>query len=300
MKRISIVIVTYNSEKDIYECVSSIKRYADIPLEEIELVIVDNKSTQGYEDMFERLRREWGEDIVLIENTHNGGYGQGNNVGIRHSTAPVILIMNPDVRMLMPCLKVPVEHFEKDSHLVMYGMKQMQTENRPSTYSFSGTTMMNGYMRTILTSVCNKWNLYIPSLMYFQGSCFFVRKEMFEKVGLYDESVFMYGEECDIHYRLKKAFGANFYFNKKLKYLHPTHQRPFTVEHELMLLDIDLKHHANKGYSRRKTLRNYIRKCRLNLVRQKCYQLVGKANCEYMDSLRKLIDITTCKLKEEL
>ena len=113
MKQVSIIIVTYNSEKDIYDCVDSIQSCADIPKEDIELIIVDNCS-QEPQPMFKRLRQQWGEDIVLVENTQNGGYGQGNNVGIRRATAPVILIMNPDVRMMGPFLRKPLEAFQHD------------------------------------------------------------------------------------------------------------------------------------------------------------------------------------------
>ena len=75
MKQVSIIIVTYNSEKDIFDCVDSIQHQADIPLEDIELIVVDNCSRES-EPMFERLRQQWGEDIVLIENAQNGGYGR--------------------------------------------------------------------------------------------------------------------------------------------------------------------------------------------------------------------------------
>lgn len=44
MKQLSIIIVTYNSEKDIYECIKSIRKYSDIPLKNIELIVVDNNS----------------------------------------------------------------------------------------------------------------------------------------------------------------------------------------------------------------------------------------------------------------
>ena len=63
MKKVSIIIVTYNSEKDIYECINSIIENSDIPLTEIELVVVDNNST-GCDTMFGKLKTLWGEDII--------------------------------------------------------------------------------------------------------------------------------------------------------------------------------------------------------------------------------------------
>lgn len=106
MKKVSIIIVTYNSEKDIYDCITSIIENSDISLAEIELVVVDNNS-RGCDTMFKKLKTLWGEDIVLIKNSSNGGYGQGNNMGIRQSSAPVVLVMNPDVRLVCPIFKKP-------------------------------------------------------------------------------------------------------------------------------------------------------------------------------------------------
>ena len=169
MKRLSIIIVTYNSEADIYDCIGSIKHHADIPLDEIELVVVDNGSSR-VDEMFAALRVTWGDDITLLRNTHNGGYGQGNNIGIRHSTAPVIMIMNPDVRLMCPCLAKPLTAFETDPTLCMYGMKQMLSDTRCSTYSFMCTYRMNGYLHTLLQSFCNRTDWYLPRWQFFSGS----------------------------------------------------------------------------------------------------------------------------------
>lgn len=148
MKKVSIIIVTYNSEKDIYDCINSIIENADIPLAEIELVVVDNNSTDC-DTMFNKLKTLWGEDIILIKNSRNGGYGQGNNVGIRRCSAPVVLIMNPDVRLVCPIFKKAIDRFSKDKNMCMLGMKQWLTLEEPSTNSFTCTYRMNGYLSTI-------------------------------------------------------------------------------------------------------------------------------------------------------
>lgn len=277
MKQVSVIIVTYNSEKDIYDCVDSILCHADIPKEDIELIIVDNCSREP-EPMFSRLRQQWGEDIVLIENTQNGGYGQGNNVGIRRATAPVILIMNPDVRLLEPFFRKPLGAFMADKELIMYGMKMMNAPTSASTNSFWCTTMMNGYLRTLLTGLCTRMDWYLPRWMYFSGSCFFVRKSMFEAVGLFDEEVFMYGEEDDIHYRLAKRFGYHFRFDKHLHYLHPMEHRQLTVDYEKKLLEVDLYHHQKKGLSPLATLRTYLQINTTLLARAYIRKMLGRQN----------------------
>ena len=86
MKRVSVIIVTYNSERDIFDCVRSLMSHADIPLEDVELIIVDNDSDDT-ESMFAGVRKIWGDDIVLIRNECNGGYGQGNKESDRAGVA---------------------------------------------------------------------------------------------------------------------------------------------------------------------------------------------------------------------
>ena len=222
MKKVSIIIVTYNSEKDIYECINSIIENSDIPLTEIELVVVDNNST-GCDTMFGKLKTLWGEDIILIKNSSNGGYGQGNNLGIRQCTAPLVLIMNPDVRLICPVFKKAINLFSKDKNMCMLGMKQWLTLEEPSTNSFTCTYRMNGYLSTILSALCTRLDFYIAKYMHFSGSCFFINKAMFEAVGLFDENVFLYGEEDDIHYRLLHRFkDCKMKYDKSLKYLHLT------------------------------------------------------------------------------
>ena len=297
MKRISIIIVTYNSENDIYDCVESIKTYTDIPKENIELIVVDNCSREP-QPMFERLRRQWGEGIILIENDKNGGYGQGNNVGIRQATAPVLLIMNPDVRLMEPIFNKPLQAFHEDEQLIMYGMKMMNTPTQASQNSFWCTTMMNGYARTLLTGLCTRLDWFWPRWMHFSGSCFFIRKAMFEAVGLFDEEVFMYGEEDDIHYRLAKRFGYHFRYDKGLHYIHPMHERVLTIDYEKRLLEVDLYRQGQRGIPARKTLKTYLQINNVLLLRDNIKKILGHDNSGQQQVLQTFRQYVKQKMRE--
>ena len=287
MKRLSIIIVTYNSEHDIYDCVSSIIKFSDIPLSELELIIVDNNS-RDTDTMFENLKELYGNNIILIKNTHNGGYGQGNNVGIKKATAPVILIMNPDVRLIEPIFKTTIEAFEQDSKLAMYGMKQMLTATIPSTNSFTCTYALNGYIQTIMSSVCNRYDHYIAKYMHFSGSCFYIRKQMFEHVGLFDESVFMYGEEEDIHYRMWKLGYTKMVYNPKLHYIHLVKERKPDLKYELKLIDVAVFQNEKKGFSAKKTLKDRLRNTNMLIAREKLKILMRKTDKSLINMLIEL------------
>lgn len=288
MKKVSIIIVTYNSEKDIYDCINSIIENSDIPLAEIELVVVDNNSTDC-DTMFNKLKTLWGEDIILIKNSSNGGYGQGNNVGIRQCSAPVVLIMNPDVRLVCPIFRKAINLFSKNKNMCILGMKQWLTLDEPSSNSFTCTCRMNGYLSTILSALCTRLDIYLAKYMHFSGSCFFINKAMFETVGLFDESVFLYGEEDDIHYRLMHRFkDCEMIYNKNLRYLHLTKERQPDIKYEKTLIDVAVIQNQKKGYNEDKTLKNRLRCINLLILRERLRIMLGKNNRTLLNMLEEL------------
>ena len=274
MKRLSVIIVTYHSEADIYDCLASVRKFCDIPKEEVEVIVVDN--SLECEPMFSQLRQLYDDDIILVHNTHNGGYGQGNNVGVRRATAPVVMIMNPDVRMMEPVFKTAVEAFEHDEHLLMYGMKQMYSPDTPSPQSFDCSRMMNGYLIPILGPLCNRLDCYLPRWMTIQGSCFFVNRDKFMQVGLFDEDNFMYGEEDDIHYRLLHRFGPHFTYNPRLHYIHLAQDRPISAQAEQKMVEATIALNMKKGLSEKRILRNRIRYYRVRRVSARIRQLLRR------------------------
>lgn len=285
MKRLSIIIVTFNSEKDIYDCLDSIKQYSDINAEELEIIVVDNNSRQA-ETMSKEIRNRFGHDILLIKNTQNGGYGQGNNIGIRKATAPIILIMNPDVRLMEPIFQTALISFEKDKQLSMYGMKQMISPNVPSTNTFACTNMMNGYLATILTAISTRTDHYFARFMYFSGSCFFIRKQMFEEIGLFDEDTFMYGEEDDIHHRMKKRFGCHMTYNPHLHYIHLTKERQPDLEYEKRVFNSVCAMLQKKEYPKESFISNRLQSINLQLWREQMRTAIGKGNPALLNMLK--------------
>lgn len=289
MKKLSIIIVTYNSEKDIYDCIDSIITHSDILLSELEIIVVDNNSNDT-DTMFAKLHELYGKDVVTIKNTHNGGYGQGNNVGIRQATAPIILIMNPDVRLIEPIFQTAIAAFKNDPNLSIYGMKQMLTSTIESNNSFICTHMTNGYFFTFLTGLCTRFDWYMPRYMHFSGSCFYIRKSMFEEIGLFDESVFMYGEEDDIHFRITKHFGYNMRYNPHLHYIHLTNERKPNINYEIKMLNAIIVQNQKKGYPPSKTLKNKLRNVNVLLAREYIKRSFNKHDEEQYSMLKQYRD----------
>lgn len=213
-KTISVVIVTYNSLDLIEECIKSLFKYNDIG-NDLEIIVVDNSSEIVSNKMFDFIKLKFGDDIKLIHNPKNGGYGAGNNLGILNSSGKYICIMNPDVRLIEPVFKEAIFKFKKNTNLAMLGMKQIGGQNlsvyfRPEKY----LPFFN-----IFTKIFNKLNIYLKSKMFLSGAFVFLRKEDIIEIGLYDENIFLYNEEADITNRFLNN-SKNILFYPTLRYLH--------------------------------------------------------------------------------
>lgn len=219
-KKFSIIILTYNSENHIYECLNAIFRLDGYNKKEVEIIIVDNNS-KNVLTMFENIKNIYGDNIRLIRNSLNGGYGQGNNIGIKNSSGEYILIMNPDVRLINNPFKRIEEIFAKRNDVCLIGMKQWYASKKHGLsfdFDIFGIPII---ISSILSPIFNRLNIFISKYMYINGSCFFVRKEAFTEAGLFDENLFLYCEELDINKRLIKNKKYNkVIFCKELQYFH--------------------------------------------------------------------------------
>ncbi len=233
MKKLSIIIVTYNSEKDIYDCLRTVFQYNDLG-EALEVIIVDNAS-KDFAIMKERLLGIYGDKICVISNTANGGYGQGNNIGIRAAMAPYFAIMNPDVRLMMPIFGAMV-HVLEQKDVAMCGGKQMGSNLKPLE-SFRVSCFEPNWYRVFVQYVCRfKLDKYLYKTMWLQGAFFAMRKDVFEAIGMFDENIFLYWEENDIHYRLRKSYPQlRCAYLKNIQYVHCAEERPYSQKSMLQM-----------------------------------------------------------------
>lgn len=226
MKSLSVIILTYNSEKDIYDCLESVHRHNDIG-DSLEIIIVDNQS-RGYADMHAKITKAY-PNIIITQNTKNGGYGQGNNVGIRLASAPFIAIMNPDIRLNKPIFAKMIECLKRDD-VAMCAGKQYGGNGTPFA-SFMTTFTTPWWIGRPLEFICRRiLDTYIYKLQFLSGAFFAIRKDVMTEIGMFDENIFMYAEENDIHYRIRHKYPQlKMIYRKDLSYIHLAENRPFST-----------------------------------------------------------------------
>jgi len=197
-KKLSIIIVTYNSESVITECLESIQSYNDIG-NELEIIIVDNSPICNIKKYVTKLNLSL--DINIIHNPKNGGFGQGNNIGAKASHGELLFILNPDTILIEPIFSYMLEEFSNEI-LTVAGFRLISRNGQDNDsvgllpeYNFI-------YLpRFILNFLVIKLNL-LSKYIFPWGADLIVRKKDFMDAGMFDENMFLCNEEPDLMHRL--------------------------------------------------------------------------------------------------
>ncbi len=224
-KIIDIVIVNWNSGYLLRDCIDSIFQSNNESLVH-SLIVVDNFSNDG---SLEKVIPN--ERIHIIKNTVNKGFAAACNQGFRMCNAPYILLLNPDTRLLPDALMKGYESMQKLAEVNIMGCQLLYEDNRvaPSCsrfptplhflYDAVGLSMLFPKVFTpalIMMDWDHQSSRYVNQVM---GAFMLIRKETFERIGLFDERFFVYYEELDFSRRLFLSGGKTF-FNSEIQTYH--------------------------------------------------------------------------------
>jgi GT2 family glycosyltransferase len=224
---ISIVIVNYNVRHFLHQTLQSIER-AKHDLS-IETWVVDNNSVDDSVAMV----KEAFPQVKLIENKDNPGFSIANNQAIQQCSGKYILLLNPDTVLQEDTLKVCLDFMELNDDCGAVGAKMIDgggnflPESKrgfPSPWvSFCKATGLSKLFPK--SERFNKYHLgYLDEnetneVDVLCGAFMFMRKDVLGEVGLLDEAFFMYGEDIDLSYRIKKA-GHKIYYLPETQLIH--------------------------------------------------------------------------------
>ena len=194
MKRVGVVILNWNGWKDTVACVMSLQAltYANF-----EIILVDNGSTDGSVD---HLEREF-PLVTLLQTGANLGFGGGCNVGIRHALSQgvdYIWLVNSDATVDPEALTALVRVAEKNPVLGSVGSVLFDAD-KPSQVQLWGGGRVNLWLGR--SNHC----LSPGPISFISGASLLLRRAALERVGLFDDSsFFMYWEDTDLGFRLRK------------------------------------------------------------------------------------------------
>ncbi len=187
-----------------------------------ETIIVDNASSDGSVSFIEKEFPS----LILIKNKQNVGFSRANNIGIRQSQGEFILLLNPDTILQEDTLQKTVGYMDNHSQVGALGCRMIDGQGHFLPESKRGfpspkVALFKSLGLSALFPKSGYFNeYYLGSLPEFEinevdvltGAFMLLRKSALDKSGLLDEDFFMYGEDIDLSYRIKKFGYSVIYF----------------------------------------------------------------------------------------
>ncbi len=200
---VSIIVLSWNGRSDTLECLRSL---SDVDYPRYEVVVVDNASTDG---TVEAVRREF-PGVQVIRNDSNLRYAGGNNVGIREALgrgADCVLLLNNDTVVDRMFLRELVSGFSAVPGAGIAGpMILYHADPRRIWYAGGEIDWWGGWLRHTGIRLYDDGRFDGPhETSYVSGCCLLMRRNVIEKIGLLDESYFIYGEDADWCIRARRA-----------------------------------------------------------------------------------------------
>jgi GT2 family glycosyltransferase len=284
---LSIIIVNYCTYDLTKKTITSVMN-KDHPFS-YEIYIVDNASHDG---SFEKLEKDFQEQsndglIKFIASSKNNGFAYANNLALKKARSKYVLLLNSDTLILNDCLTKCLDYIENDESIGALGCKVTLPDGKLDkacrrsfpTFSVSFYRMVGLSNLFPKSKRFGKYNLSyldedetyeVDSLM---GAFMLVRTTVINEVGLLDEQFFMYGEDIDWCYRIKKASWKIVYYPES-KIVHfkgassKNNRTKFTIEFYRSMYIFYNKHYKS-GYPWIITCLTYIGiwgKCLLALL----------------------------------
>lgn len=218
--KLSVVIVNYNVQHFLEQCLHSVYKAAQKITTEI--YVVDNNSVDGSVAMVKQKFPE----VLLIENKKNTGFSYANNQAIKVSKGEYVLLLNPDTVVEEDTFEKVVSFMDSHPDAGGLGVKMLDGKGKflPESKRGLPTPSVAFYKIFGLSSLFphsptfGKYHLgYLDKdktheVEILSGAFMLLRKKALDKVGLLDETFFMYGEDIDLSYRIILGGYKNYYF----------------------------------------------------------------------------------------
>ncbi|MEO6941247.1 MAG: glycosyltransferase [Candidatus Kapaibacterium sp.] len=211
---ISVIIVNYNVKEFLRGALLSVERSLEHGALTGEIIVVDNASA----DDSARMVREEFPSVKLYALAENLGFGRANNLGMKHASGDYFLILNPDTIVGEDTLRVMVDFMRSHSNVGLAGCKLLNGDGtfqlscrRGFPTPWASFTKLFGLSRFFPNSrLFARYNLtYLPIDETYEvdalgGAFMTMSRAAYNATGGFDEHYFMYGEDIDLCFQVKK------------------------------------------------------------------------------------------------
>lgn len=206
---LSVIIVTYNSENYILNCLSSLERA--VRNIQHEIFIIDNNST----DQTKSRIRDFTGAYTLIENRQNYGFARAVNIGLERGSGGCFLIINPDIVITSDSLRPMIDFMKNNPKAGMCGCKLLNDDGSLQYSMGSFPTLLSILCRIVLPRRMRKYRLRgyekVTECDWVTGAFTLVRNNVVRQVGYLDENYFLHYEDVDYCLQAKKKGWRTYY-----------------------------------------------------------------------------------------
>ena len=211
MLDVSIILVNYNTCELTLDCIKSI--YEKTENINFEIFVVDNNSQDNSCETINQFYPQ----VNIIRNEENKGFGAANNIAIKKSNAKYVLCLNTDTVLVNNAIKIMFDFMEKNQDVGVCGGTLLKEDltlgNSFAPFpSILNSLSISWLIKQVKKHLKKKLITKPKDVDMICGADIFFRKSVLNEVGLFDEAFFMYYEEADLCYRIKKS-------GYKIKYL---------------------------------------------------------------------------------
>ena len=225
MIQLSVIIVSYNVKYYLEQCLRSVFASAQDKIT-IEVFVVDNASPdQSPVYLRDQFPLSIYPNLHIISNSRNVGFGRANNQAIKKAKGEYILFLNPDTLLseqtLSMCLEYASSHPDfgglgtmmlHDNGCFAYESRRGMPTPWVSFCKMSGLTALFPHSHTFGKYYMRYLNKEeVSEIEIISGAFMLTKKSVLDKVGVFDEGFFMYGEDIDLSYRFLQAGFKNYY-----------------------------------------------------------------------------------------
>ncbi|ADB46972.1 glycosyl transferase family 2 [Acidaminococcus fermentans DSM 20731] len=225
-RAISFIIVTWNNEQEIRDCLSSIICLTPIPFQ---IIVVDNLSSDNTRDI---IKKEFSQ-VKLIESSENLGFAKANNLGLKYVKSKYVCFINPDVILTEDIVLPSIKFLENDMSI---GLVSCRLTNKDGSWQNSCLSFINSHSiiinilhlgKLLPKCLCRRFapeyykiqkDYYMPDWVI--GAEMIMRTSDANAVHGFSEEYFMYTEDMDLCKKIQTFLNKRIVFNADVSLIH--------------------------------------------------------------------------------
>lgn len=224
---LSIIIVNYNSRKYLERCLSALGKKIGAEVN-FETIVVNNGPADELIGLVEQFPF-----VNLLQNEKNDGFGGASNRGAAAARGKTLLFLNPDTELISGGISAILDKLEADRSIGIIGPKLLSSDGKTQEWIAGKEPDLGRIVLNNLGFARDRKLWESPELClvdWVAGTALFVRRELFSRLGGFDEDFFLYFEDVDLCRRARLLGQQVIFFP-----------------------DFSLKHHSGKSFADKKS-----------------------------------------------